>query len=99
ARQEPSRRQKQETVAREIEHERNKLRNLITALEAGDPSPTILQAIRKREESIRTLEGELALALVPVSPFVLEPEKIRHELAHLAGLLSASAERARPVFK
>ena len=60
---------------------------------------TILQAIRTREESIRTLEGQLALALVPVRPFVLEPEKILQELANLAGLLRESAERARPVLK
>ena len=36
---------------------------------------------------------------MPVYPCVLEPGKIRQELANLAGLLRESAERARPVFK
>jgi DNA invertase Pin-like site-specific DNA recombinase len=97
--QQPSGRAKPETLTAEIDRERQKLQNLVRALEDGEPSATIVQAIRTREERIRTLEGERARMLAPVPPVVLEPERVRQELANLAGLLRESVERARPVFR
>jgi len=99
ARQEPSGGTTPASVTAEIARERKKLHNLVAALEDGEPSAAIVQAIRNREENLRRMEGELALTRVPVPRCVVEPDTIRKELAELAGLLRGSAERARPVFK
>ena len=96
----PSSSRKRDGVAKGLERERKKLQNLIRALEDGEPSTTVLSAIRTREEGVKRLEGQLA-ALQPeaASQVIVEPAKIRQELASLAGLLHESAEKARPVLK
>ena len=96
----PSASHKRDALTKELERERNKLQNLVRSLEDGEPSSTVLIAIRTREASVRQLEGQLA-ALQPIAAtrVAVEPARIRQELANLQDLLRGSAERARPVFK
>jgi hypothetical protein len=61
--------------------------------------PSILEAIRRREENIKRLEGELAQAGEASKPVVVDPTRIRQQLADLSTLLEGSAEHARPIFK
>jgi hypothetical protein len=90
---------KRDRLAKQLEQERKKLQNLVRALEDGQPSTTVLTAIRTREESIRKLETDLA-AFRPARPAKpIAPDAIRQELTDLAGLLRGSAERARPVLQ
>jgi site-specific DNA recombinase len=96
----PASGKKRDAVTKELERERKKLQNLVRALEDGEPSSTVLTAIRTREESIKRLDGQLG-AMQPISAprVAIEPARICQELANLQDLLGGSAERARPVFK
>jgi site-specific DNA recombinase len=66
AQQAPTGVKKPEALAKQLEGERRKLQNLVRALEDGEPSTTVLAAIRKREEGIKVLEGQL-VAIQPAA--------------------------------
>ena len=78
----PAASHQREALTTQLERERKKLQNLVRALEDGEPSSTVLTAIRTREASVRQLEGQLA-ALQPITAtrVAVEPTRIRQELA------------------
>lgn len=53
SRQAPSGSHERHPLTKELERERKKLQNLVRALEDGEPSSTVLTAIRTREDSVR----------------------------------------------
>jgi site-specific DNA recombinase len=93
-----SKTKRRDSLERELERERRKLQNLIGALEEGQPSQTVLGAIRNRERGIKRLEAELG-AIRSAPALNIEPARIRQELSHLSELLRGAAEIARPVFR
>ena len=79
-----------------------KIKNLVSAVEAGASSPALLQTLAAREEDLRGLEAELA-QLAQTSPLrdrlVVMPLWVRQQVAQVADLLREVPERAKQEFR
>jgi site-specific DNA recombinase len=93
----PARREALEVTRRDA---REKLRNLVAAIEAGAGSPTMFQAIRDREAELGALEQHLATLDEPLSDrLAVIPTWVREQLSDAAALLGESPERAKMEFQ
>ena len=79
-----------------------KIKNLVSAVEAGASSPALLQTLTAREADLRGLEAELA-RLAQISPLrdrlAVMPHWVRQQVAQLAELLRDVPERAKQEFR
>jgi hypothetical protein len=77
-----------------------KLSRLISAIEAGAASPSVLQAIADREAEILSLDQQLAaLSGPPDDRLAIIPTWVRRQLEDAAGLLRDARERAKAQFQ
>jgi Tfp pilus assembly protein FimV len=94
-----SRSQELQKTTKELDAERRKLQNLISALEDGRSSSTILEAIRKREANIQRLQADLTAVGRERRPISVTKEWITSQLSDLSSLLTESGEKARNAFR
>ena len=79
---------------------REKLQNLVVAIEGGAGSPTLFQAIREREAELVALEQHLATVDEPLTDrLAVIPTWVRQQLDDAAALLGESQERAKQEFQ
>ena len=87
---------------RQLEQERKKLQNLITAIEGGaSVSSTLLKAVADREATIKRLEAELRKEEEKPSSKKLPdlPSWVREQLKDLAGLLKSDPAKVKSEFR
>ena len=72
-----------------------KLRHLVSALEDGEASSTVMKAIRSREASIAALEQAVEATRTPAR-LVIDPQHVKELLAEVVAVLSASANMSDP---
>jgi DNA invertase Pin-like site-specific DNA recombinase len=92
--------QQREELERAKASARERLQNLIAAVEAGAGTPLVFQTIKDRETELRMLENRLAALDEPLRHRLeVIPTWVRQQLEDLAGLLSEVPERAKPEFQ
>jgi site-specific DNA recombinase len=89
-------------IERQVEQERRKLQNLISAIEGGSAAPSsLLKAVADREATIKRLEAELRKSEEKPSGKKLPdiPAWVREQLQDLVGLLKTDPARAKSEFR
>jgi hypothetical protein len=89
-------------IGRQLEQERRKLQNLISAIEGGSTTPSaLLKAITDREATINRLEAELKKREEKPSGKKLPdiPAWVQEQLQDLLGLLKTDPARVKSEFR
>ena len=89
-------------LRKQLEQEKRKLQNLVSALEGGASAPaTIVKAISDREEAIAHLEGQIRSEAEPrpAPKFEVTSDWVREQLTDLASLLRSDAPRVKAEFR
>ena len=91
---------KRHALEQESKAVRERLSHLVTAVEAGNASSTVFQAIRAREAEMASLDAALADADVPLDDrLAVMPTWVRQQLDDVASLLAGSPERTKREFQ
>ena len=94
-----NRRPERESAIREqLQHERKKLKNLVSAIEGGAHAPSLVAALREREATVERLQRDLAsleeTGNLETRIEVL-PSWVKRQLEDLASLLKEKPERLK----
>lgn len=89
----PSRR---DTLTQQLETAQQRVRHLVTAIEQGAASETLLRTLHQRETEVARLAGALALIEEePETPAAVVPIQIARKLADVAATLAEASDRTR----
>jgi DNA invertase Pin-like site-specific DNA recombinase len=89
-------------LRKQLEQEKRKLQNLVTALEGGASAPSaVLKAVSEREKAIAQLEGQIRSAAEPkpLAKVAVTSDWVQEQLGDLAGLLRSDVARAKTEFR
>jgi DNA invertase Pin-like site-specific DNA recombinase len=89
-------------LRKQLEQEKRKLQNLVSALEGGSSAPAALvKAVSEREKAIAQLESQIRSAATPAPVRKLDDasEWVRKQLGDLAGLLRSDVPKVKAEFR
>jgi site-specific DNA recombinase len=89
-------------LRKQLEQEKRKLQNLVSALEGGSSAPAALvKAVSEREMAIAQLESQIRSAATPAPVRKLDDasEWVRKQLGDLAGLLRSDVPKVKAEFR
>jgi site-specific DNA recombinase len=92
--------QQRDALIRQRDDATTRLANLVTAIEAGEASSTVFQAIRSREAEITALNAEVEALQTPIEDrLAVMPTWVRQQLEDVADLLAGTPDLAKREFQ